>query len=97
MRYDKHADATVGLMVVSSRAFLRYGAAMSFSYLLYFLIAVGLTGLLSAAFARFRGEQDVASLKDDQDFERRMVEVEKQAERMGVIRSGQRDGHDDEE
>lgn len=59
---------------------------MDFSYLFYFLIAVGLTVLLSAAFGRFLDEPRAASRKEDQDFERRMAEVEKQAEQAGVKR-----------
>ena len=49
-----------------------------FSYPLYFLIAVGLSVLITVAFRKLReGKQDVAHLRDDVAFHRRMAEIEK--------------------
>lgn len=71
---------------VSLSPLLRYGLKMDFSYLLYFLIVVGLAALLSAALGRFRDEPRIPSRKDDQDFERRMAKVERQAEQARLKR-----------
>lgn len=64
---------------------------MDFSYLFYFLIVVGLSALLSAALGRFRDEPHTTSRKDDQDFERRMAEVEQQAEQARLKRMKRRE------
>ncbi len=54
---------------------------MDSSYLLYFLIAVGLSALLTAAFRRVREEdRQAAPLEDEGAFDRRMAELE---ERFG--------------
>ena len=50
-------------------------------YLLYFLIAIGLSALLTAAFRRFREDDGKAApLEDGGAFDRRMAELE---ERFG--------------
>lgn len=52
---------------------------MLLDYLLYFLIVVSLSILMSVAFRRFQdADQNVAPQEDDQAFERRMAAIEKQ-------------------
>lgn len=52
---------------------------MDIEYLLYFLVVVGLTIFLSAAFGRLRGEQQQSSYEEDKDFERRISKIEQQS------------------
>ena len=66
---------------------------MDVSYLLYFLIAVGIAAISGIAFNRFNGKPTMASRQDDQAFERKMAELEKRAEQAGLKRTDSQ-GHD---
>jgi hypothetical protein len=66
---------------------------MDLSYLLYFLIAVGISAISGIAFNRFNGKPTIASRQDDQAFEQKMAELEKRAERAGMKRTDSQ-GHD---
>ena len=59
---------------------------MDSGYLLYFLIAVGLSALVTAAFRRFReDDRQAAPLEDGGAFDRRMAKLE---ERFGQTDQG---------
>lgn len=68
-----------------------YDRAM-IGYFLYFLLAVGLSILLTASFRRLRGDgPGTIPPEEDADFERRMAEIENRFGRNGKGRSGSGD------
>ena len=50
---------------------------MILDYLFYFLLADGLSLLMSAAFGRFRGDHQ-SSFEEDKKFERRITAIERE-------------------
>lgn len=59
-------------------------------YALYFLLAVGLSVLLTATFRRLRGEDRRSSAAENEEFDRRMAQIEERFGRRTDAEDGER-------